>query len=356
MKKSIVLLFLFLASGLVFADNIILNVQGKLMESGNPVQQGTIVTGEVYTASTGGSPIVTATDATDANGVFDLSFNCEIAGPPFGAFCHSNGQNRFGANTVYYLRLVSGGQDLLASRKPFTPTQIGSGSAVLGYLGILTASAHDPFDDSQWSIPFYSLLLPCISGCPPGGLKQYFLEANASGFDFNGFGSNPEGFPGMPYVRFDLRGINAQALFYLPIVLNKIATFKEKATFEKNIQVNKDADFRGAVQITAANSNLTIKSPQSFIFRDGCALSGDTDSDGVVIYDDLDSIVLNRNTRSNNGGSVWIGLRVKSGVYCPVTNSSVMYTKCIYMDTNRDNVINNGDFAEVNNNIGSTCP
>ncbi|MFH1056265.1 MAG: hypothetical protein V1717_00485 [Candidatus Micrarchaeota archaeon] len=108
----------------------LLNVQGRLLTSGGTPVSGS-VTGEVWTASSGGTKLLTTSDPISSEGIFDLTFSCwwpaafVVSGTS--QKCPSN-YGFFKANTKYYLQLTYNNAPLLSTRKEFFVSQVGGGT------------------------------------------------------------------------------------------------------------------------------------------------------------------------------------------------------------------------------------
>ncbi|HLC37981.1 MAG TPA: hypothetical protein VJI71_00845 [Candidatus Norongarragalinales archaeon] len=196
----------------------VLNVQGKIKDSLGKAVSGS-VRGEVYTASTGGTPLLTQTDELNADSVFDLTFSktqvnrvyaC-VAGYP----CPSPtpvAPPLLRINTAYYLRLVyvdsTGEKELLKERKRFYYSQAVGGSAWLNNVyadNVLTkgvVSAKDVYaGESADFSQAYSVRLPVntlfsafppnyfvIGGALTGYQQDYFYEQKIQTFTHLLFG------------------------------------------------------------------------------------------------------------------------------------------------------------------------
>ena len=111
MKGLFFVLGLFFAMGFVFALPV-LNVQGRIINATGSPQSGNVV-GNVYsTADCSGSVLMTKSDSTSSNGVFDLAFDGGL----------------FSSNADYSLRLSFSSTNFQC--QVFYPTQIQSGVAV----------------------------------------------------------------------------------------------------------------------------------------------------------------------------------------------------------------------------------
>jgi len=144
MKGLFFVLGLFFAMGFVFALPV-LNVQGRILNGGNPVSSGS-VTASVFASSTcSGTALFSGQDTSLTNGIFDVTLNY-----PSGLLA---------SNTPYYLRLVYGSVTLV-SCQAFYPTQVQGGTVVPLNANATSKLVVGDFKGDFWANYYYNQYSP----------------------------------------------------------------------------------------------------------------------------------------------------------------------------------------------------
>jgi len=224
MKGLFFVLGLFFAMGFVFALPV-LNVQGRIINATGSPQSGNVV-GNVYsTADCSGSVLMTKSDSTSSNGVFDLAFDGGL----------------FSSNADYSLRLSFSSTNFQC--QVFYPTQIQSGVAVPTDFEAVNANASG------------RLLVGGFGG--DSILKFYYYSGSSYPFLSIFRGNSIFGIPNDPQSQYSWAWFRVPSYFSANAIFQSDATFQDPVTFESGVAV------QGALTVSPGPVKTNVIQPAS---------------------------------------------------------------------------------------------